>query len=228
MKARRFTAQCSRASDRKDSTPQLRQETVRCGISIQPIPARGPARSLGDLGSNVRFARKRDEAGRFMSAPPTSTAGLDRSGLRLTRGLPRLTVGSRSSYSACVSWPQTTGLRVLWSVRGSKGLIEGAWSSSLCYGGCVAMPKRIQLYVRSVDRRGRGLFPPTRGLWVPRRRWGPSVALQEIKKKQRRAAVSMRRTGSRLAMLARLPRMPKLPKAILREPPYQLKSDTVD
>jgi hypothetical protein len=41
MKSRRFTAQYSRASDGNDSTPQLRQETVRCGISLRAMSVVG-------------------------------------------------------------------------------------------------------------------------------------------------------------------------------------------
>jgi hypothetical protein len=40
MKSRRFTGLGPRASGRKDSTPQLRQELLRCGISI---PAMSPS-----------------------------------------------------------------------------------------------------------------------------------------------------------------------------------------
>jgi hypothetical protein len=44
MNSRRFTASASRASDRKDSTPQ--QRLLRCRISIRPVPGSDSAAAL--------------------------------------------------------------------------------------------------------------------------------------------------------------------------------------
>jgi hypothetical protein len=55
MNWRRFTARSSRASDRKDSTPQLRQETVRCGMLIRPMSESGSESVLRRPQVNVRI-----------------------------------------------------------------------------------------------------------------------------------------------------------------------------
>jgi hypothetical protein len=44
MNSRRFTAQCLRASERQDSTPQLRRRLLRCRISIQLMSQMGHSR----------------------------------------------------------------------------------------------------------------------------------------------------------------------------------------
>jgi hypothetical protein len=64
MNSRRLTARASHASDRKDSTPRVRQEVLLCGISIRPMtfvegcaPVSASATRVTDPG--VRISRTR-------------------------------------------------------------------------------------------------------------------------------------------------------------------------
>jgi len=53
MNSRRFTASASRASDRKDSTPQYGRRLLRCGI---PIPLMSLVGQVGRIGALTMLA----------------------------------------------------------------------------------------------------------------------------------------------------------------------------
>jgi hypothetical protein len=77
MNSRRFTAQYSRASDRKDSTPPHRGRLLRCGISTRSKSAVGHERRISLFRNRSALPPNSGLKSDIMQGPRSATSGCE-------------------------------------------------------------------------------------------------------------------------------------------------------